>query len=129
MKAIPYRLVKRMFWDSPCPGADEWMSLVEGRTVEWNGYTRRSALARILERWSWEEISEYARELLPDLLEEETLARVNILPIRIKYERLGKFLYDRSLSLPGWGDPDIADSGNAVFSHGRHGAGEGLSWS
>jgi len=107
---------------------DEWISLIERRTAEWNGYTRRAALAKILERWSWEEISEYARELLPDLLEEETLARVNILPIRTKYERLAKFLYRQPLSLPGWGDPNLEDSGHPVFSHGRHGAGEGLSW-
>ena len=128
LKTIPYRYIKRMFWDGPCPSLEEWRELIEGRRAEWNGCTRRAALAKILERWSWEEISDYARDLIPDLLEEETLARVNILPIRTKYERLGKFLSHQPLSLPGWGDPNHADTEHTVFSNGRHGAGEGLSW-
>jgi len=97
MNRVPYRLIKRMFWDGPCPTDQEWVALVEGRITEWRGYTRRAAMAKILERWSWQEIREYALDMVPELLEDETLAHVNIKPIRMKYERLGRFLYTKSI--------------------------------
>ena len=127
--ATPQRLIHRMFWDQEeRPTADELLELLDGRITDWKGLTRIAVLARMLERWSWEELRDYQTELLPELLSEETLAKVHIEPIRRKYERLGQFLFQGSLSLPGWSDPDTQESSDPVFSNRRNRSGEGISW-
>ena len=128
MNTVPYRLVRRMFWDGPIPTEAEFACLLEGRITEFRGVSRRNVFARMLERWSWEELWAYAGHLLPETLDEETFDLVSIAPIRTKYERLKRFLHGITLSLPGWGAPADEDASDTVFSHRRHGARERISW-
>jgi hypothetical protein len=92
MKQPPERLIKRLFWDRQCPDIEEWCKLVGGTISEYQGMSRHALLARMLERWSWNELREYAIDVLPDLLSDQTLQLVSIEPIRSKYERLRQLL-------------------------------------